>query len=203
MKIKRAWMPVAMLALGALMMSACGDKKYEAVPINEDVDICAECKMQVKDDAYATQLTMADGKNYKFDDIGCMENWEKEHAQEKLGMDFVRDYNDKSWIEHDKATYVYDASIRTPMAYGVISFKDKKSAEDFVAKQGAGKIMDAKELEAHDWKQNKDMMKMMMEHEGEGSKHMDGMKDMKDMDEHKEKDGQSDMEDHKKEESHK
>ncbi|MDR9854160.1 nitrous oxide reductase accessory protein NosL [Paenibacillus sp. VCA1] len=176
MKTKRFWMPVAVVTLGALVMSGCGAKKYEALPIDEAVDICEECKMQVKDGVYATQLTLADGKNYKFDDIGCMEKWEKEHAQEKLGMDFVRDYNDKTWIEHDKATYVYDPSIRTPMAYGVISFTDKKAAEEFVAKEGVGKVMSAEELAHHDWKQNKDMM---MGHEGSGS---GDMKDMKGMD---------------------
>ena len=36
--------------------------EYAAVPINEDVDICAICNMQVKDDAFATQLTTKDGK---------------------------------------------------------------------------------------------------------------------------------------------
>ncbi|MCJ8012475.1 nitrous oxide reductase accessory protein NosL [Paenibacillus sp. KQZ6P-2] len=178
----KKWMPAVMLALGVLVVSACGEKKYEAIPINETVDICAVCKMQIKDDVYATQLTMIDGKNYKFDDIGCMEKWEHEHGKEQLGMDFVRDYNDKTWIEHDKATYVYDPSIRTSMAYGVISFKDKKSAEKFVADQGVGTIMSAKELESHDWQQNKEMMKMMMDEKGHGSEGMKGMdgKDGKD-----------------------
>lgn len=174
MNAKRFWMPIAALTLGALVMSGCGAQKYEARPINEAVDICAVCNMQVKDDAFATQLTMADGKNYKFDDIGCMEQWEREHEKEKLGMDFVRDYNDKTWIERDKATYVHDASIRTPMAYGVISFKDKTSAEEFVAKEGAGKIMSASELENHDWKQNKDMMMQHGEGGAEGMKGMSG-----------------------------
>lgn len=42
------------LMFGMVLLSACGTK-YAALPINEDVDICAICKMQVKDDAYATQ----------------------------------------------------------------------------------------------------------------------------------------------------
>lgn len=170
----KKWMPAAVLAM-VMLTSACGEKKYTAQPINEEIDICAVCNMQVVDGVYATQLTMADGKNYKFDDIGCMEQWEQEHANEKLGMDFVRDYNDKTWIERGEATYVYDESIRTPMAYGIISFKDKKSAEAYVAKEGVGKIMTAKELEAHDWKQNMDMMNMGHDHGSDDSHNMDGM----------------------------
>ncbi len=59
----KKWMPAAILAI-VMMTSACGEKKYTAQPINEEVDICAVCNMQVVDGIYATQLTMADGKNY-------------------------------------------------------------------------------------------------------------------------------------------
>lgn len=164
MRMKTHWKTVMVLLFGVLLLTACG-KKYEALPINEDVDICAICKMQVKDDAYATQLTTKDGKNYKFDDIGCMHQWKAENGTDNIGMDFVRDYNDKEWIEYSKATYVYDASLRTPMAYGILNFKDKASAEAFVAEQGVGTIMTAEELASHDWKQNTEMMDMMGEGE--------------------------------------
>jgi copper chaperone NosL len=85
-------------------------------------------------------------------------------------MDYVRDYNDKEWIEFNKASYVYDESLRTPMAYGVVSFKDKAAAEAFVKEQGVGTVLSAGDLASHEWKQNTDMMNMDM-HGGEG--HMD------------------------------
>ncbi|NUU59051.1 nitrous oxide reductase accessory protein NosL [Paenibacillus agri] len=160
-----------LLLLSLLMLvvlTACGAKKYEALPINEDVDVCAVCNMQVKDDAFATQLTTKDGKNYKFDDVGCMNQWKKENGTDKIGMDFVRDYNDKSWIQFSKASYVYDAALRTPMAYGVISFKDRASAEAFVKEQGVGTVLSADDLASHEWKQSAAMnMDMDMNH-GEG-----------------------------------
>ncbi|WP_018759668.1 nitrous oxide reductase accessory protein NosL [Paenibacillus terrigena] len=165
---------VCALFLGLIMLAGCGDK-YEALPINEDTDVCAICNMQVKDDAFATQLTTKDGKNVKFDDIGCMHKWKEQQGTENIGMDYVRDYNNKEWIEYDNATYVYDASFRTPMAYGIITFKDKKSAETFVSEQGVGKIMNAKELASHDWKQNTDKMQMMDE---DGHMHKEDQKGM-------------------------
>ncbi|WP_379127276.1 nitrous oxide reductase accessory protein NosL [Paenibacillus sp. sgz500958] len=159
----KKWSVGFILILGLLVLSACGGKKYEPVAINEAVDICVICNMQVKDDAFSTQLTTKDGKNYKFDDIGCMNEWKKKNGLKNIGMDFVRDYNNKEWIEFSKASYVYDESLRTPMAYGIISFKDSDSAEAFVKEQGVGTVLTAKDLEAHEWKQNKDMMDMDMQ----------------------------------------
>ncbi|HEY2494501.1 MAG TPA: nitrous oxide reductase accessory protein NosL [Paenibacillus sp.] len=174
---------VLVLVLGMLLLAACG-QKYEALPINEEVDICAICKMQIKDDAFATQLMTKDGKNYKFDDIGCMNEWKKQNGTENIGMDYVRDYNDKEWIEFNKATYVYDDSLRTPMAYGIVNFKDTKSAETFIAEQGVGKIMKAEDLAAHDWKQSQNMMEMM-DGEGHMSEDMDSHSEMTEDSSHK------------------
>jgi copper chaperone NosL len=171
----RPWKNAGIVMFGVLMLvvlSACGAKKYAALPINEAVDICAICNMQVKDDAFATQLTTKDGKNYKFDDIGCMNQWKVKNGADKIGMDYVRDYNDKEWVEYSKASYVYDASLRTPMAYGVISFKDTASAEAFVKEQGVGTVLTANDLTSREWKQSTEMMNMDMDGEGHMDEHM-------------------------------
>ncbi len=42
-------------------------------------------------------------------------------------------YDSKDWVSLEDATYVYDKTITTPMAYNVISFKNKKDAESFVS----------------------------------------------------------------------
>lgn len=185
--MSKRWMLTIVLLLGTVMLTACG-QKYAAVPINEDVDICVICNMQVKDDAFATQLTTKDGKNYKFDDIGCMNEWKKQNGTDNIGMDYVRDYNDKEWIEFSKATYVYDASLKTPMAYGVLNFKDKASAEAFVTEQGVGKIMTADELASHNWTQNMDNMNM----DGHGHGH-DGAGMNKDTEHDMDQGGDHDM----------
>jgi len=156
----KKWTLVLVFVLAVAALAGCGKKVYKAIPVNEDVDICVICKMQVKDDAFATQLTTTDGKTYKFDDIGCMNEWKQQNGTETIGMDFVRDYNDKEWIEFSKAEYVYDASLRTPMAYGIYSFKDKSSAEAFITEQGVGKLMNADDLATHTWEQSVDMKDM-------------------------------------------
>src|SRR5699024_12186653 len=55
-------------------------------------------------------------------------------------------------------TFVYDENIQTPMAYGVISFKDEADAEKYVEEEGLGEILNPEELEEHEWKMNKEMM---------------------------------------------
>ncbi|MOA43468.1 hypothetical protein D3C78_1656300 [compost metagenome] len=46
------------------------------------------------------------------------------------------------------------------MAYGVIAFEDKDSAQSFIDEQGTGKLMSAVELAEHTWEVNRDMMHM-------------------------------------------
>jgi hypothetical protein len=54
---------------------------------------------------------------------------------------FVRDYNTKEWVKLSDASYVYDKTIRTPMALNVISFKEKKDAEAFIPNDAAARLI--------------------------------------------------------------
>lgn len=159
------------LMLVMIAVTGCGKQAYQPQAINEDVDVCVICNMQVKDDAYATQIVTKEGKSLKFDDLGCMNEWKTQNGTEDIGMEYVRDYNDKEWIEYKKATYVYDASIRTPMAYGLVSFKDKQSAEQFIEEQGVGQLLSSEELANHTWEQSMDMMDMDMHMHEDGETH--------------------------------
>ncbi|MBU5442958.1 nitrous oxide reductase accessory protein NosL [Paenibacillus sp. MSJ-34] len=155
---KTVWIGLVIVLIGIL--AGCGWKEYKPVAIDENVDKCAICNMQVKDDAFATQLTTKDGQNMKFDDIGCMNEWKAKNGTDNIGAQFVRDYNNLEWIKYEDAVYVYDASFKSPMAYGVYSFKDRSSAEQFVAEEGTGIVMNADQLASHSWDRNQDMMHM-------------------------------------------
>ncbi|KMY49956.1 nitrous oxide reductase accessory protein NosL [Peribacillus loiseleuriae] len=139
-----------------MILAACGNDKAQPVAINEATDTCETCNMAVIDNQHATQIILENGKSMVFDDLGCMYEWITKHENEKIDAEFVRDYHDKEWILVDDATYVYNQSLKTPMAYHVISFKDKATAEDFAAKNEGSEIMTAKNLADHDWKSNHD-----------------------------------------------
>lgn len=152
-------MMLALALLLAVTLAGCGERKYEPRAIRAETDKCAHCNMQVKDDAYAVQLTTKDGKTYTFDDIGCMHKWKQAHADAEIGGQYVRDYRDLSWIAYEDAYYAYDASFRSPMAYGIYSFKEQAAAQAFLDERKTGTLMTAEELEAHSWAQNMEQMK--------------------------------------------
>lgn len=149
---KQTWVLPLLLLLLAAFAAGCGDKEYKPVAIQEGVDKCEVCQMLIKDDHNATEIILKDGKPLKFDDIGDMFVWLKEHGREQVGAIFVRDYKTKEWIGLDKATYVYDAANKTPMAFGVFSFKSEAEADSFIKEKGAGTKMTAKDLDNHHWK---------------------------------------------------
>ncbi|HEY8529528.1 MAG TPA: nitrous oxide reductase accessory protein NosL [Paenibacillaceae bacterium] len=161
------------LAAAMLLVSACGgggDPRPAA--INEATDKCDACNMQVKDDGFATQLITKDKRVYKFDDIGCMNKWKTENPGAEIAIEFVRDHETLEWVKAENAFYAYDPSFQTPMAYGIVSFRDKASAEKFVADHGTGVVMDWAQLQNHTWERHKDNAHGGMHGDGEG--HGDG-----------------------------
>jgi|GEM_PF-145617 len=156
--MRNRWMTLTLaLVMAAVFSVACGRGEYAARAVNEETDRCATCNMAVADDAHATQIVTKDGRTLMFDDIGCMYAWIAEHGDGDVGAKFVRDYETLAWVKSEKAYYVYDATFKTPMAYGVLSFADRADAEAFIAEQGKGVLMTADELPNHSWAVNRDM----------------------------------------------
>jgi copper chaperone NosL len=153
------------------LLAACGNKAVEPVAINDATDTCEVCNMAVVDNQHATQIVLENGKSIIFDDVGCMYEWLGSNPNETIAAEFVRDYSDKEWILVDDATYVYNQSVKTPMAYNVVSFKDKASAEAFASENENSTLMTANELADHDWEQNHNMMQ---EHDIENHSHSEG-----------------------------
>ncbi|ASS76756.1 hypothetical protein CIG75_18630 [Tumebacillus algifaecis] len=160
-------------ALAALListtLSGCGTKEVQPVAVDEKVDKCAICNMLVKDDKFAVELVQENGKAMKFDDIGCLFAWAAKNGTDQVQQQFVRDYNTDEWVKIEKAAYVFHKDIMTPMAYNVISFKEKADAEAFLKQHGQGSLLTYDDLTKHSWEMNKEMMKEKMEHNHSGS----------------------------------
>lgn len=156
------------LLVFTLMLTACGENgesenttepaendvnelTYEPEDINPDTDVCDICAMAVADEQYATQIVLENDRTLKFDDLGCLYEWLEENGTDEVGAKFVRDFNTKEWIQLEEATYVFDEAIETPMAYGVISFKNSEDAEQYVEDNGLGEILNESDLADHKW----------------------------------------------------
>lgn len=158
--MKKGFLIMAILTV--LAITGCGKQVAAPVEINEEVDKCQVCNMQVVNNPSATEIILKNGQALKFDDIGCMNEWKKQHPTEEVDVKYVRDYYTKQWVTEEDATYAYDPTYQTPMAYGIFSFKESKDAQKFVDEQKKGKIMTAADLKNHTWERNKEMMKMHM-----------------------------------------
>jgi copper chaperone NosL len=44
-------------------------------------------------------------------------------------------------VPAEKAFFAYKSSLRTPMGYGIVAFKDKAEAEKFAAEHGKVKVV--------------------------------------------------------------
>ncbi|GED68403.1 hypothetical protein BRE01_21050 [Brevibacillus reuszeri] len=135
----------------SLMMMGCGKQEAQPADIAEGVDKCDICHMHVPNDHNATEIVLKDGKVLKFDDIGCMHEWTEKNGTEQVDVEFVRDYYTAEWMKADQAVYAYDATFKTPMSYGIYSFKDKAAAESFVQEQKKGAVTD---LKNHTWERS-------------------------------------------------
>jgi copper chaperone NosL len=176
-----------------LLLAACGEAEVQPVEINEATDTCDVCNMMVANDQHATQVVLENGKSMVFDDIGCMYDWIGSNANEEIAGNFVRDYHDKEWILVDEATFVYNPSVKTPMAYNVVSFKDKRSAEDFATENEGSTILTASDLAEHSWERNQDMMK---KHKMDSHSHSEEMEENHSDESENNTDGDKDDESH-------
>lgn len=130
---------------------------YEPEDVKE-TDVCEVCAMAVPDNEHATQIILTNERSIKFDDIGCMHEWIEENGEDDIGTAFVRDYNSEQWFDFTEGTFVFDETIDTPMAYGIISFNDVDEAEKFIEDFGKGDMLTYADLANHEWVMHKEMM---------------------------------------------
>ncbi|TDM39636.1 hypothetical protein ETI06_03825 [Macrococcoides goetzii] len=135
---------------------------------------CAACNMKVyqKSDAlgkYSAQAIGEDGKNYFFDDLFCLLNYERKSGK-KMKAKFVRDHKTLEWVNVSDAKFV-KGEIKTPMNVGIASFKAVEDAQKFAhqhdTKVEALKDVDKKAMMRfmEKQKQMKDMKKSDEKHE--------------------------------------
>ncbi len=133
-------------------------------------DVCAFCNMKVYPEAdpkgvFTAQAKTKDGEYVFFDDSGCLLNITRRDGTE-FEEKWVRDYLTSEWVEADTAVPV-KAEISTPMNYGYAFFKDKESAEKFIADEGEVKPMIATWEQIDQVANERYMKKMKMKNGGD------------------------------------
>jgi hypothetical protein len=126
------------LAISPLHTSYAEDKA-EAV-------LCTRCQMKIENSAKKFSVSTP-GRLIPvvFDDIECAIKFRNELcAMETLEFDntaIAYDFYTGENVKMADAVYVSRSAVKTPMGSGIIAFKDRASAESFLAGHGQGEIV--------------------------------------------------------------
>ena len=120
------------LLIVLILLSGCEEKDINTPPkIHWDRDMCKRCVMVVSDRKNAAQVVNPKtGKEYQFDDIGCVVLWFEENKIEwkDSAKIWVTDCISGKWIDARKA--YYDTTTITPMAYGLGAHENKEDIKE-------------------------------------------------------------------------
>lgn len=93
-------------------------------------DQCELCKMGIEEIGYATELVTAKGRDYKFDDLTCMQKYITENPDkaENAKIYYV-DFKTLEFVEADKATLIQGGNIKSPMNGNYQAYANPSDAE--------------------------------------------------------------------------
>lgn len=131
----------AVLPVMALAAVGAAVTKDKPVPT-----MCKLCDMKIAEkDRKFSAVVMEGMERSAFDDIKCAVTWRNgECAMRQAAFDvnaYVYDYGTGEQVSVEKAFYVADAGVATPMESGIVAFKDAEAAEKFIAQQKKGRVL--------------------------------------------------------------
>lgn len=105
-------------------------------------DSCAFCKMQMMDTKYGAELITEKGKVYKFDDVGCMLDFENQNiGTQKIAQELVIDYsNPGKLINASTAFHIKCAGAESPMGSDIASFEKEENMNKYIQQLQGKKI---------------------------------------------------------------
>ena len=118
---------IVLVALTALLAGACGGRGGGAAPeILYGEDICDRCRMVISERRHAAGARV-EGRDYRFDDPGCLVEFLGATPQKEAVAAWVHDESG-AWLEVEGAWFVEDPEQGTPMASGILAFGSAESA---------------------------------------------------------------------------
>jgi copper chaperone NosL len=112
------------------MLVGCRASELKPVDIYPE-DMCSLCRMAVSDQRFVSEIITDQREVFKFDDIGCMENFKEKSNNLHVAVIFLRDYESKNWMLFGRGTIV-ETDVTTPMGSGKVAFADSARASQFV-----------------------------------------------------------------------
>jgi copper chaperone NosL len=107
-------------------------------------EACDHCRMLINDDRFAAALLTADGETRKFDEIGCLLEYQAANTA-PVRHYWVRCYRSSQWLDAQNALFVHSRQLHTPMGYGLAAVPTFAEARE-LADELHGRIVRFDEL---------------------------------------------------------
>ena len=123
---------VALWAVVAALGAACASPAPDAIAY--DVDACDHCRMAIAQPAFAAQLVTTTGKNYRFDDPGCLAAFvtQQRVAPGDIHSIWTNDHaHPDRRLRVEEAVFVVSERIRAPMNGHAAAFASREDAAAF------------------------------------------------------------------------
>lgn len=126
----------------ALALAGCGEPADPLAPpeIVYGEDVCDACGMILSDERFAA-ATIVDGdagpEPRRFDDIGDMFSYHRDHDDLVVRRWYVHDLDSLAWLDGATAHFVRGEGIRSPMGSGLAAFATAERAAAYAAEVGA------------------------------------------------------------------
>jgi copper chaperone NosL len=120
----------ALALAAALALSACSKENAGGPPkIRYGEDVCADCGMIISDERFAAAVTPPGAAALLYDDIGDLLKARSESAAPASAPAWVHDAESKQWLPAEKAWYVRDEKVMTPMGSGIAAYATEAAAK--------------------------------------------------------------------------
>lgn len=141
---RRTSLPLAEIGEWLILVAVWIGCSSETKPVDiYPEDACAQCRMAISDEAFASEIINDQREVFKFDDIGCMETFRERSTEMTVLAQYVKDYPSKTWLPYEQSHIVH-TSIKTPMGSGRVAFADSIQATEFVRKYPPVEVVAAK-----------------------------------------------------------
>lgn len=122
----------ALLRTGTLLAVAaglaCGVRADGPPRIEEDRTACAHCGMLVSERVFAAAYRAPGQPARVFDDIGCLRSAAAGERDPAALTFWFHDAVTREWIAGERASFVHAASLKTPMAGGMLAYDGVEAA---------------------------------------------------------------------------
>lgn len=139
MKYSHWSLVVGHLVLMGVLFIGCGASEIKPIDIFAE-DNCAQCRMAISDERFASEIINDAGEVFKFDDVGCLLKYRSANHDMKVAATFVKDYETKQWLAYERAVII-ETDVETPMGSGKVAFADSMRAREFQKKHPPNKSL--------------------------------------------------------------